>query len=635
MKRKIAVCGNGWSNEYLEIAMSGIRKCAEENNADVFLMFNFSSTDTEPFKQEGDANIYKLLEYGDFDGVILLANTFHLKAEFDYLRRIIKAKNLPAVSLEYQMPDIDFWGSDNYTGMYELCTHLVESHGVRDVVYISGPPDNAESDIRRMALEDVLGEFGITFKEENVLYGNWNYYEVERDLPEWIANRSKLPDAFVCANDVMAMATCAVLDRLGINVPNDVKVTGFDHLLSVRAHYPTIASVDRNWDGLSYQSMKYLLGRIDGSAEHESKYVDSTAVPAESCGCPMEKLDPSNKRLKGRSSYANYVENSFWSGHLCEMSDCFSLIVSEEELQDALNRFMVQQHNYEGDEVYFCLVDNFFSSLCGGEHLKQKGYTDQMRLVGGLKDGEPLELCTFPTKNLVPGYEEEAPGGRIYIFLPLYSVEGCYGYALFGKEMPMMYNYSAYNWSRSVVQNLNRVRQNIIVEQLNSQLEKLSVTDGLTGVYNRLGCENVAYPYLEQCHKQGKDAILMFADINKMKIINDKYGHLQGDLAICTVANVIKEVLQDKWIIVRYGGDEFLMVGECKDGEQPEDMLLAISNRLEETAQRMELPYRLKAGVGYVLISAEEHLNLYECLRKADEAMYAMKKRQHEEMQNK
>ena len=71
MKRKIAVCGNGWSNEYLEIAMSGIRKCAEENNADVFLMFNFSSTDTEPFKQEGDANIYKLLEYGDFDGVIL------------------------------------------------------------------------------------------------------------------------------------------------------------------------------------------------------------------------------------------------------------------------------------------------------------------------------------------------------------------------------------------------------------------------------------------------------------------------------------------------------------------------------------------------------------------------------------
>lgn len=634
MKRKIAVCGNGWSNEYLEIAMSGIRKCAEECDTDVFFLFNFSSADTEPFKQEGDTNIYKLVEYGDFDGVILLANTFHLKMEFDYLRKVIKEKNLPAVSLEYQLPDIDFWGSDNYTGMYELCTHLVESHGVRDVVYISGPKDNAESDIRRMALEDVLGEFGVPFKEENVLYCNWNYYEVERYLPELIANRSKLPDAFICANDVMAMATCEVLDKLGISVPEDVKVTGFDHLLSVRVHYPTIASVDRNWDDLSYQSMKYLLKRIDGSAEPESRYVDSTAVPGESCGCPPEKLPHTNRRLRGKSSYANYVDNSFWAGHLCEMGDFFSLIVSEEELHDSLNRFLVQQHDYEGDEIYFCLVDNFFSSLRGGEHLKQQGYTEHMKLIGGLKDGLPVERQSFPVKDLVPGYDPEAKGGRLYVFLPLYTVEGCYGYALFGKEMPMMYNYSIYNWSRSVVQNLNRVRQNVIVEQLNSQLEKLSVTDGLTGVYNRFGCENVAYPYLEKCHEQGKDAILMFADINKMKIINDKYGHLQGDLAISTVAKVISDVLQDEWIVVRYGGDEFLMVGECKDGEQPEAMLQEISRQLEITAEKMQLPYRLKVGVGYVLISAKENLDLYECLKKADEAMYAMKKRQHSEMQS-
>jgi diguanylate cyclase (GGDEF)-like protein len=47
-----------------------------------------------------------------------------------------------------------------------------------------------------------------------------------------------------------------------------------------------------------------------------------------------------------------------------------------------------------------------------------------------------------------------------------------------------------------------------------------------------------------------------------MKVINDKYGHLQGDLAICTVAKVIKQVLKKNWIVVRYGGDEFLMVGE-------------------------------------------------------------------------
>ena len=132
--------------------------------------------------------------------------------------------------------------------------------------------------------------------------------------------------------------------------------------------------------------------------------------------------------------------------------------------------------------------------------------------------------------------------------------------------------------------------------ELNKRLSKLSYTDGLTGVYNRMGCEGIAYPFLEKCHEQGKNACMMFADINKMKVINDKYGHLQGDLAICTVAKVIQQVLKDKWIVVRYGGDEFLMVGECNGIEKPQQLLDEIQKELERTAKEMKLPYSLRAA---------------------------------------
>lgn len=632
MKRKIAVCGNGWSNEYLEIAMSGIRKCAKENNVDVFFMLNFSAGNTEKYKQMGDININSLLEHGEFDGVILLANTFHLKEEFEYLCNIVKEKKLPAVSLEYQLPDIDFWGSDNYSGMYELSMHLVDQHNVEDVLFVSGPKGNAESDSRRKALEDVLDKKNLTLKEENIIYGNWNYYEVEEKLPLWLKEHSKLPDVIVCANDVMAMATCAVLEENDISVPADVKVTGFDHLLSVRTYYPTIASVDRNWDDMSYQSMQYLLKKIDGEVTGESRYVNSRAVPGESCGCELRETLKFNKRLRENNAYANYVRNSFWSGHLCDITDSLSMTVTEDELHTSFNKYLQRDHEYEGDEIYFCLVDNFFSSLKGGKPLKAAGYTEKVDLICGLKDGMPQDRILFETKDMVPGYDVNSEGGKIYVFLPLHGIEGCYGYVVFGNEMPMMYNYSIYNWTRSIEQNLSRVRQNIVIEELNNQLEKLSVTDGLTGVYNRFGCEKIAYPYLEKCHEQGKKAILMFADINKMKMINDKYGHIQGDIAICTVAKVIKEVLNDDWIIVRYGGDEFLMVGEWTDEEQPEELLKQINEQLEKTAVLMQLSYPLKAGVGYFLVESDEKLDLSECLKKADEAMYLMKKRQHEEM---
>ncbi len=631
MKRKIAVCGNGWSNEYLEIAMSGIRKCAEEENADVFFMLNFSVGNTEVYKQAGDININHLLEHGEFDGVILLANTFHLQPEFDYLCNIVKEKNLPAVSLEYHLPDIDFWGSDNYSGMYELCKHMVNEHGVKDVLFISGPEGNAESDVRRKALEDALGEKGYSLKEDHIIDGNWNYYEVGEKLPVWIEEYDKLPDVIVCANDVMAMAACSTLEKLDIIVPRDVKVTGFDHLLSVRTYYPTIASVDRNWDDMSYQSMKFLLKKIDGKAASESKYVNSRAVPGESCGCGACEKILHNKRIRENSSYANYVNNSFWSGHLCDITDSLSMTVSEEELHDAFSKCMVADHQYEGDEIYLCLADNFFSSLTDGKVLGHVGYTERMDLICGLKNGQVLERCIFETKDLVPGYDKDGKGGNLYIFLPLHSLEGCYGYVIFGNEVPMLYNYSVYNWTRSIEQNLSRVRQNIIIKELNNQLEKLSVTDGLTGVYNRFGCEKLAYPYLEECHKQGKRAIMMFADINKMKGINDKYGHLQGDIAICTVARVICEVLGDDWIVVRYGGDEFLMVGEDTTENSPEELMRSINEQLEKTTKKMQLPYPLKAGVGYVYVEADEKLDLSECLKRADEAMYSMKKQQHTE----
>ncbi len=626
MKKKIAVCGNGWSNEYIEIVLSGIHKCAMDNNADIFFLFNFSVMDPEDYTKIGHLNINRLLEFGEFDGVILLANTFHLQEEFDYLCKIIKEKQIPSVSLEYHLPGIDFLGSDNYSGMHELCTHLIEHHQLKNFAFVSGPKGNAESDIRRKAMEDVLAEHSLSLTEENIIYGNWNYYEVQQKLPQWLQEHA-LPDVFICANDIMAMATCSVLQENDISVPADVKVTGFDHLLSARTHYPTIASVDRNWDNMGYQSLQYLFDKIAGKASICERYVNSYAVPGESCGCNPSNTISINKRIGSCNSYTNYVRNTFWSGHLYDITDCLSMINTEEELHTTFSNYLKNDHAYEKDEVYFCLADNFFSSLKDGPPLLKTGYTDKLDVICGLKGGQPIARMTFDTKDLVPYYDANSDGGRMYVLIPLYSIEGSYGYAVFGDEIPMMYDYSIYHWMRSISQNFNRVRQNIMIGKLNKQLEKLSVTDGLTGVYNRLGCEKFAYPYLEQQHAQGKNTVLMFADINKMKEINDVYGHIQGDTAICTVANVISEVLTDEWIVVRYGGDEFLMVGEYSEKRHPSQLSQDINDYLKETVQKMQLPYPLNIGIGYVIIPSTEELNLSKRLKEADDSMYIMKKK--------
>ena len=629
MKKKIAVCGSGWSNEYLKTVMSGIRKCAHETNTDVFLLMNYTVTNAESYKESGESNIFRLLEHSSFDGVIVLSNTLHTQDEYEYLCNIIKEKSLPAICLEYQLPGIDFIGTDNYSGMQELCEHLFSHHKISRPVFVSGPVENTESNIRRKALEDVMKNHGVTLTEEDVIYCNWNYYEVVEEVPKWL-EKNVLPDVFVCANDVMAMAVCEVLEERKIRVPEDVMVTGFDRLESAVLFTPMIATVDRGWDDMGYRAMECLLQKLDDSKLVISEYVNSKAVPAKSCRCELSQ-DYQDKKPKNLGLYNNIVNSAFWGGHLCDIAERLGKIISDEELHVSFVTYLQEDHKYEGDELYICLMNNFFSSISDETELIQSGYTDTMDIIAGLKDGLPLPRMTMDTCELIPGYDADSLEGKVYTFLPFYCAEGGYGYVAFGNELPMMYDYSLYNWMRNLTECFGHVRQNIILADMNRKLEILSLTDGLTGVHNRMGCEKLAYPFLEKCHREGKRAVLMFADINKMKRINDKFGHIQGDVAITTVATSISEVLTDRWIIVRYGGDEFLMVGECDKEEEAERLLQEIMNRMKEKAAQMKLPYKLNVGLGFVFVEPHENLDLTDCLRRADEAMYEMKKITHKE----
>ena len=92
MKRKIAAFANGWSDEYLLVALEGIKKCAREENVDVYFFIDYSSNNRQDANVQGEVNILNLARLQDFDGVLLLGNTLNNAGELDILReRILKA----------------------------------------------------------------------------------------------------------------------------------------------------------------------------------------------------------------------------------------------------------------------------------------------------------------------------------------------------------------------------------------------------------------------------------------------------------------------------------------------------------------------------------------------------------------
>lgn len=156
--------------------------------------------------------------------------------------------------------------------------------------------------------------------------------------------------------------------------------------------------------------------------------------------------------------------------------------------------------------------------------------------------------------------------------------------------------------------------------------EQQAVTDPLTGISNRLGFERKMQWMIETCLRYPAHSFaLMMLDLDKLKELNDTYGHLAGDQVLVTVANRIEELLRKTDFIARLGGDEFAIIVDAVDQQ---DVLGNIADKVIEAVNR---PIDLDDGTGHV--SASIGIAIYggrystatELIRDADLAMYRSK----------
>ncbi len=631
MKKKIAVFANGWSNEYLELVLNGVKKRASEDNVDIFVFVNYSSGSEDDPENVGESSIFKLPNIQEFDGVLLMGNTINMPYEREYLREQVLKYNKPAVCLEYEMDNIPYIGTDTYQGIYQLILHVLQEHHAHEFLFMSGPKHNQESNNRRKAVEAALETAGLVLKEDNVIEADWSYFVAYDKATELVNTRTKLPDAIVCANDEMAIGVCSALDYLGIRVPGDVIVTGCDCLKKGQDFYPILSTVGREWDKLGYKGACMLFDKMAGCEVAEKTVFQSSPVMGESCGCEVS-ISRSEKRLRSiAGSYRIQHEDTVNEWQLGYLDELFSKKDSVKALKESMQDVFQHNHVFEGEDFTLCIVDAYFEEKEAVEELKQGELSEKMEVYINLVGGKSVPTEKFYTKKMLPYYDDDSKETQVYLFVPLHIKEDVIGYVVQKNYLIRLYEQSLYIWLRRLSQDMERVKQNIRLEELNKKLKEVSITDALTGLRNRTGFDALALPCLLECQKHGKYSAIVFADINQMKTINDKYGHLQGDLALCTVAEAIKKALPQNWIAVRYGGDEFIMVGECRNAEEAEEITENLREELEALKDKRRLSFDLSVSTGSVVMYPEEKYNLEEYLRRADEAMYEAKKKFHQE----
>ena len=157
---------------------------------------------------------------------------------------------------------------------------------------------------------------------------------------------------------------------------------------------------------------------------------------------------------------------------------------------------------------------------------------------------------------------------------------------------------------------------------ITNRIDELSKRDMLTGLYNRFG-----FMYkLDELKRHAKNGFSVISiDLDRLKYINDNFGHTEGDAAIKAFAGVLERGCPGKKVCGRLGGDEFAAVTDCID---PENVKSSIEKCIAEYNGRSGKPYELSASMGVTAYrNNSDYRSFEELFKESDRLMYEEKRR--------
>jgi diguanylate cyclase (GGDEF)-like protein/PAS domain S-box-containing protein len=156
-------------------------------------------------------------------------------------------------------------------------------------------------------------------------------------------------------------------------------------------------------------------------------------------------------------------------------------------------------------------------------------------------------------------------------------------------------------------------------------LESLSLIDELTGLYNRRGFLAVTEQHVAAIRRDSKIPIVLYADLDGLKQINDSHGHHEGDRALATAAQLLKETFRSSDILARLGGDEFVALAAMEADEDAEMLTDRLQEQFDAHNAMNSRPYSLSVSVG-VANFEDDRYTIEELMAQADRAMYEEKR---------
>lgn len=584
------------------------------------------------------ANYYDELEKAMFafapveklDGLIITPDTYQMEGFSELLFDMLKTRvTCPVVSIRDHKAPYDRVSTDEVNAIRPLLKHLIDDHGYKRIHFLAGFKGHPDSETRLQCYYEEMEKHGLPLPENAVHYGTmWRSggpeacdYFFQEGLPK--------PEVIVCANDYMAQAVCEELKRRGVNVPEEVAVTGFDNVEDQAAFSVPLTTIEQDYEGMIATAFECLKRRMklqeEGLPQDELQDIGLPAklIVRKSCGCPWDaQKDIRQERLLADSQQMQRIR-------VRETSQMyFSIDMNASTTMEEMHNTIMRKRDdvSEMRDFYLCCFEDTPGS--GDSEGFAETLTDHVTLVSAMRDHEDLGMPMerFHRDQLLPDWVWESDEQQSFFVRLLHQRDSIYGYCLIRYEKGQIPSIFFHQWNVTISSALRHLFNQHKLQRLYEERRLSSITEPLTGLYNRRGLEETVMPAWEERCRRGEAVSVLSFDMDNLKPINDTYGHSAGDRALQTVADALRALEWEGAVPARIGGDEFLMFLPDCDEAGAARALAAIDETLERLNNQNGTPYRAAMSGASCTVQLAPGSNLEQCIRVSDEKMYAVKR---------
>lgn len=589
------------------------------------------------------------------EGIIVISGDFtsHMKIDdFGYYLNVFSLGQ-PVVSIGAEVDISNCYNIKiNCEQSYDtIIKHLKKQHKCQHIAFYSALKINStEAKERYEAFIKAMDKNHMYYDESYFISGNFSEEVAYETMKNKYKSADEFPfDAIVASNDLIAIGCISALQEIGLRIPVDVKVVGFDDTSKSFLHNPRISTINQNLFEQGRTAAQLILKKIKTPGKHVQKqtFLDTSPLYRQSCGCiPMDNSDTifmdSKSRIRhSKTDQERHIRTNNRYYNILSEIDIFNTIFDMVHSTNTLEVFSYTlKYIMKATQIRSMFI-SFYDTPITLKRPDVFVMPDKMKSVIYVNQDEDFRIYDRnyefnPKQCLIPEKYMDSKSGT-YLYHTIFSGEKNYGYLVCRIDndhfaidcifMKIIINAitQAFEYSSSVNENKKLSLENEQLQQNNSSLTIQTKTDELTKLLNRRGFYEFGQRTIDMAIEMNSTGMVFFADLDGLKIINDTYGHKMGDVAIKSIAQVLSKSLRSNDICARLSGDEFGAIAVGMTHEHVEEFRKKIKNLCHEISVEKNFPFELSCSFGETEFNQQHH-SLKELLATADERLYIEKR---------